>query len=98
MPRSTLASRCRKSFRTAACHVRVSASRCCWRSVTLLLYLPVRHADFLVFDDNEYVTENHVVQQGLTGAVFTGFSVFYASNWHPVTWLSVWLDCQLFGL
>src|SRR5687768_3124604 len=28
---------------------------------TLWVYLPVRHHDFVTFDDPEYVTENHMV-------------------------------------
>src|SRR5438132_1315469 len=26
------------------------------------------------------------------------FTAFHASNWHPVTWLSHMMDCQLFDL
>ncbi len=26
------------------------------------------------------------------------FTTYYASNWHPLTWLSHALDCQMFGL
>src|SRR5581483_6505980 len=67
--------------------------------VTVLAYLPVcRHA-FLVYDDNDYVTENRVVQSGLTAdGIQWAFTTQHASNWHPVTWLSHMLDCQLFGL
>jgi protein O-mannosyl-transferase len=67
--------------------------------LTLILYLPVRNYGYIAYDDDLYVTENRVVQAGLTWAgakwAFTGF---HASNWHPVTWLSHMLDCQLFGM
>jgi tetratricopeptide (TPR) repeat protein len=67
--------------------------------VTLLVYLPVCRHGFVVYDDNDYVTENHVVQNGLTWAgVKWAFTTWHASNWHPVTWLSHMLDCELFGL
>ncbi|HOS03777.1 MAG TPA: tetratricopeptide repeat protein [Candidatus Hydrogenedentes bacterium] len=58
----------------------------------------LRH-DFINFDDVAYVTSNSVVQAGLTwrGAVWA-FTQVHASNWHPLTWLSHMLDCQLFGL
>ena len=32
--------------------------------VTLLVYLPVWRHDFVNYDDNDYVTQNRVVQQG----------------------------------
>jgi len=67
--------------------------------ITLLAYLPVARDSFLVYDDNKYVTENRVVQNGLTWAgIKWAFTTGHASNWHPVTWLSHMLDCELFGL
>lgn len=66
---------------------------------TLLLYAPVSHHDFLDFDDGQYVTQNPHVRTGLgLGNVVWAFTSFYASNWHPITWLSHMADCQLFGL
>jgi tetratricopeptide (TPR) repeat protein len=66
---------------------------------TLLVYLPAADHGFSIFDDDDYVTENHVVQKGLTWAgVKWAFTTWHASNWHPLTWLSHMLDCQLFGL
>jgi hypothetical protein len=66
----------------------------------LLLYLPVLHHDFLrLWDDDAYVLDNPHVRTGLTLAnVRWAFTSFEQSNWHPVTWLSHMLDCQLFGL
>jgi len=67
--------------------------------VTLLVYLPVRHYAFVNFDDPDYVTENPMVQAGLTWSGFQwAFTTWHASNWHPLTWLSHMVDCQLFGL
>jgi tetratricopeptide (TPR) repeat protein len=67
--------------------------------ITLLVYLPVAHDDFLVYDDHDYVTENSVVQNGLTWAgIKWAFTTGHASNWHPITWLSHMADCELFGL
>ena len=68
--------------------------------VTLLLYLPVLHHDFLkLWDDDAYVTDNPHVRTGLTVAkVRWAFTSFEQSNWHPVAWISHMLDCQLFGL
>ncbi len=67
--------------------------------ITLIAYLPVGQHEFVTFDDDLYVSENHIVQGGLTWAgVKWAFTTFHASNWHPLTWLSHMLDCELFGL
>ena len=66
---------------------------------TLGLYWPVIHHEFIILDDNLYVTANPQVQAGLTWAgVQWAFTNTFASNWHPLTWLSHMLDCQMFGL
>ncbi|HTY88328.1 MAG TPA: hypothetical protein VMB80_12745, partial [Candidatus Acidoferrum sp.] len=65
---------------------------------TLLVYLPAVNHGFSLFDDDDYITQNSVVQQGLTwGGVKWAFTTWHASNWHPVTWVSHMVDCQLFG-
>ena len=67
--------------------------------ITLSVFLQVRDHDFVNFDDNEYITENRHVQMGLTsGNIAWAFTTFHAGNWHPLTWISHMLDCQLFGL
>jgi tetratricopeptide (TPR) repeat protein len=50
-------------------------------------------------DDNLLVYENPQVLAGLSkeGAIWA-FTQYHAEYWHPVTWLSHMLDCQLFGL
>ena len=66
---------------------------------TLVLFWPVRHFQFIRYDDQDYVTENRVVQSGLThDGVVWAFTHVHSSNWHPLTWMSHMLDCQLFGL
>jgi len=66
---------------------------------TLLLYGRVAHHQFLAFDDEPYVTKNIYVNTGLKlGNVVWAFTSFHESNWHPLTWLSHMVDCQLFGL
>jgi hypothetical protein len=65
---------------------------------TLLVLWQVRNFDFVVYDDNEYVYENPQVLNGLTqDSIIWAFTTGCAANWHPVTWLSLMLDCQLFG-
>ena len=67
--------------------------------ITLLAYLPASRDGFVDYDDQVYVTENSVVQKGLTWTgIEWAFTTGHASNWHPVTWLSHMADCELFGL
>ena len=54
--------------------------------------------DFVNYDDNAYVYSNRVVAQGLTFRGLAWAFSFHASNWHPLTWLSHMLDCQVYGL
>ena len=68
-------------------------------SATLIAFEPLRHNQFLNYDDNDYITENQHVQSGLNlKSIKWAFTTAHAANWHPVTWLSHIIDCQLFGL
>lgn len=68
-------------------------------SLTLGLFYPVVNFEFLNYDDDRYVTRNTFVSPGLTWrGVCLACTTVAASNWHPLTWLSHMLDCQLFGL
>ena len=67
--------------------------------ITLVAYLPVARDGFVNFDDDDYVTNNQIVQNGLAWAgIKWAFTTWHASNWHPLTWLSHMTDCELFGL
>jgi protein O-mannosyl-transferase len=67
--------------------------------VTSLLYLPIVHDPFANIDDMGYVYENLHVQAGLTwDTVKWAARTFDDSNWHPLTWISHAVDCQLFGI
>lgn len=67
--------------------------------LTLALYWPATHNDFVKYDDDEYVTENRHVQSGLSwDNAAWAFTTTDVSNWHPLTWLSYMLDVELFGL
>jgi protein O-mannosyl-transferase len=64
-----------------------------------LAYAPVRSHGFVNLDDPEYVYDNPRVTAGLTGeSVAWAFTAVHSANWHPLTWLSHMLDCELFGL
>ncbi len=67
--------------------------------ITFAVYSQVIWHDFINLDDNKYVTDNPIVNKGLTiEGVKWAFNIGYESNWHPLTWLSHMLDCQIFGL
>jgi tetratricopeptide (TPR) repeat protein len=65
---------------------------------TLLVFWQVRNFDFVNYDDPSYVTENPHVLNGLTAdSVRWAFTTIHTGYWHALTWLSLMLDCQLFG-
>jgi len=65
----------------------------------LAVFWQVRNHEFLTYDDNDYVTANLHVKAGLTlKGIIWAFTATEADNWHPLTWLSHMLDCQLYGL
>ena len=68
-------------------------------ALTLAFYNPIAHNRFVDFDDSSYIVTNPQVQAGLTwSTVKWSFTTFREGNWHPLTWLSHALDCQLFHL
>lgn len=81
-----------RSGLTAAC---VSAALLI---LSLAVYAPVRHFDFINWDDPDYVKENVHIAHGLDRqAVEWAFTAAYAGNWHPLTWMSHMMDIQFFG-
>ncbi len=65
---------------------------------TVATYYPAKDYPFINFDDDRYITTNAHVQDGLNwNTVHWAFTTYYASNWHPLTWLSHALDWQMFG-
>jgi protein O-mannosyl-transferase len=71
----------------------------CLALATLAVYSRAAHNAFLHVDDQNYVTENPLIQAGETWQTFTwALTATAAQNWHPLTWLSHALDCQFYGL
>ena len=65
----------------------------------LAIYYPVHGQPFANYDDPDYVTDNYHVRAGLNwSTVKWAMTAQDAANWHPVTWLSHSLDCQIFGV
>jgi len=68
-------------------------------SVTIAVFWNVQHHDFILYDDFPYVVLNRHVQSGLTGgSIFWALTTFDVSNWHPLTWVSLMLDYEIFRL
>jgi tetratricopeptide (TPR) repeat protein len=66
---------------------------------TVLLYSPARGFSFVNYDDDSYITENAHVQAGLTlDTIRWAITSTEHDNWHPLTWLSHALDCDLYGV
>ena len=71
----------------------------CLALATCAVYRHGLQNGFVNYDDDLYVTENLQVKAGLTlDGVWYAFTTLHTGNWHPLTWLSLELDCQLFGL
>jgi len=68
-------------------------------AANLVIYWQITNHEFINYDDGLYVTENSHVQAGLTfESIKWAFTTCHASNWHPLTWISHMLDCELYGL
>ena len=65
----------------------------------LAVYWQVQHHAFIHYDDQAYVTDNHHVRSGITKAsLIWAFTTDEAGFWHPLTWLSLLVDYELYGL
>jgi tetratricopeptide (TPR) repeat protein len=63
-----------------------------------IAYAQLGGNQFINWDDPDYVVGNRMVAGGLTArSVAWAFTTGFASNWHPLTWLSHMLDANLFG-
>ena len=66
---------------------------------TLAVYNPVNRNAFVNFDDDHYITHNLQVRAGVNWETIEwAFHGYHEANWHPLTWISHAVDCELFGL
>ena len=66
---------------------------------TLVTYEPVRHNDFVNYDDIPYITENTHITHGITQqSLWQAFTKPHFFMWHPLTTISHILDYEFFGL
>ncbi len=67
-------------------------------AIVFLTFGQTLNFGFVNYDDDDYFSSNYHVKAGLTWAgIQWAFQSGYAYNWHPLTWLSLMLDAQLFG-
>ena len=64
-----------------------------------MVYSQTLRHEFINYDDDVYVYENPPVFHGLSmEGVKWAFTKVHTANWHPITWLSHMLDCEIYGL
>src|SRR5437870_3039018 len=67
--------------------------------VTLATFWPATRNQFVNIDDPTYLTDNLDVKNGLSSkGVHYAFTTGDTGNWHPLTWLSLMLDVEMFGM
>lgn len=90
----------KKTQKNTFFNVRPELLVCLFLVISILcVYWQVKNFPFVNYDDRQYVTANHYVQAGLTiESIKWSFTAMHASNWHPLTWLSHMLDCQIYGM
>lgn len=68
-------------------------------ALAIFSYWGIHTHEFINFDDDVYVKTNLYIKNGITlENIKWAFSFNRESYWHPVTWLSLMLDCEIFGL
>jgi hypothetical protein len=64
-----------------------------------IVFVRVAGFDFLLYDDDKYLTSNAIMQQGLSFDSFGwALTSFHEGTYQPVTWLSYLIDISIFGM
>jgi Tfp pilus assembly protein PilF len=67
--------------------------------LSVVLYSRALTCEFVSWDDPQYVLRNRMVQGGICwSSLERAWTTFECANWHPLTWMSLMLDYQIFGL
>lgn len=68
-------------------------------ALTFFVYQQVVTHNFINYDDTVYITDNPRMVDGLSwDNIEWAFRTTYFSNWHPITWLSYFLNAQALGV
>jgi tetratricopeptide (TPR) repeat protein len=66
--------------------------------ITIAIYYRVANFEYITFDDDLYVYDNTHIKDGLTFQnMLWSLTTSHAYNWHPLTWISLYVDSQFFG-
>ncbi len=66
---------------------------------TVLVYFPVFQNELVDYDDDYYISQNPNLKLGLSPqGLKWAFTESYGANWYPLTWLSLMVDYELFGI
>ena len=67
-------------------------------ALTIAVFAGALRCGFVDYDDDQYVTQNPWVQRGFDpGSVRWALTTNESGNWHPLTWLSLMLDAELWA-
>ncbi len=67
-------------------------------ALIFIVYIQGLHFGFANLDDSVYVTQNSHVLGGLSAeGLKWAFTSMFAGFWHPITWLTLMLDAQVYG-
>ena len=82
-----------------ACRGRILVVCLLLAAATVAAFGPALRNGFVNYDDDVYVYGNPWVSAGLTlHGIRWAFTQGHGGNWHPLTWISHMLDCQVYGL
>ncbi len=66
--------------------------------LTFSVYSPIFFQELTSWDDPSYISNNPHVQRGITrSGIQWAFTTGDMGNYHPLTWLSLMLDVEIFG-
>ncbi len=66
---------------------------------TIAVYFPVFQNELVDYDDDYYISQNPNLKLGFgPEGMKWAFTESYGANWYPLTWLSLMLDYELFGI
>jgi protein O-mannosyl-transferase len=66
--------------------------------IIIVPYSQTSQFKFVHYDDDRYIFGNNHIQSGFDrSSVSWAFATFFASNWQPLTWLSLMLDYKMYG-
>ena len=66
--------------------------------VVILPFYQTSQFEFVIYDDSPYILSNKNIQNGFNRtSISWAFTTLFASNWQPITWLSLMLDYKMFG-